>query len=279
MNWRTTYQGSVNRWECDENEHLNVRFYLEKATEAVESYVSSIGFGVPRIVHAHFKFLREARIAAPISGRCSIVESTNGSLVLQCHLEHTHEGHVFAAMHFHVEISETRQTPPLVALTEQARPRGLRNHAPPSLPETLQEAERLGFRRIGAGVTRPLECDSLGRMAPAGYLGRVSDSIPNLGLGDSSPDSDMRVGGAVLEYRMHEERPLLCADRFEIASALIQLGEKTYRLLHLIFRAEKELCLTAEAIGVSLDLDTRRAVPPPPAKRSKLESMLITGFE
>ena len=25
-----TYRGSVNRWECDENDHLNVRFCEQK---------------------------------------------------------------------------------------------------------------------------------------------------------------------------------------------------------------------------------------------------------
>lgn len=24
------FRGSVNRWECDENDHLNVRFFVEK---------------------------------------------------------------------------------------------------------------------------------------------------------------------------------------------------------------------------------------------------------
>ena len=29
MTLTLTAQSSVNRWECDENDHLNVRFYLQ----------------------------------------------------------------------------------------------------------------------------------------------------------------------------------------------------------------------------------------------------------
>ena len=28
-----TYRGSVNRWECDENDHMNVRYCVEKLYE------------------------------------------------------------------------------------------------------------------------------------------------------------------------------------------------------------------------------------------------------
>ena len=32
-----TYRGSVNRWECDENDHLNVRFCEQKLYQTLLS--------------------------------------------------------------------------------------------------------------------------------------------------------------------------------------------------------------------------------------------------
>ena len=71
-----TYRGSVNRWECDENDHMNVRYCVEKlyetfiaglimtknncATEVKDSY--------PGIKRVHIRFQNEARLSAPLSG-------------------------------------------------------------------------------------------------------------------------------------------------------------------------------------------------------------------
>ena len=39
---RLVYKGSVNRWECDENDHMNVRFYSRKIAEALYGAVKSL---------------------------------------------------------------------------------------------------------------------------------------------------------------------------------------------------------------------------------------------
>ncbi len=38
-----TYRGSVNRWECDENDHLNVRFCEEKLWQTLVSGMLHVG--------------------------------------------------------------------------------------------------------------------------------------------------------------------------------------------------------------------------------------------
>ena len=37
------YRGCVNAWECDENDHLNVRFYLSKANQGLPFALEAIG--------------------------------------------------------------------------------------------------------------------------------------------------------------------------------------------------------------------------------------------
>ena len=71
-----TYRGSVNRWECDENDHLNVRFCEHKLYQALVSGLLANGCidseGVPslpaRIARQHIRFQAESRIAAPLGG-------------------------------------------------------------------------------------------------------------------------------------------------------------------------------------------------------------------
>ena len=68
-----TYRGSVNRWECDENDHLNVRFCEQKLYQTLLSGLLAndcIGVAdvadLPRNVRRqHIRFQAESRIAAP----------------------------------------------------------------------------------------------------------------------------------------------------------------------------------------------------------------------
>ena len=34
-------QTSVNRWECDENDHLNVRFFVRMAWESIDGWLQA----------------------------------------------------------------------------------------------------------------------------------------------------------------------------------------------------------------------------------------------
>ena len=71
-----TYRGSVNRWECDENDHLNVRFCEHKLYQVLLSGLLANGCvdseEVPslpaKIARQHIRFQAESRIAAPLGG-------------------------------------------------------------------------------------------------------------------------------------------------------------------------------------------------------------------
>ena len=71
-----SYQGSVNRWECDENDHMNVRFYVRKLSETLFNGLLELGLSnsggfddvVGGLSSQHFRFLKEARLALPLAG-------------------------------------------------------------------------------------------------------------------------------------------------------------------------------------------------------------------
>jgi acyl-CoA thioester hydrolase len=287
LSWQTTYLGSVNRWECDENDHLNVRFYVEKATQAVDAYLAAPGdtkgSEAPRIVSAHVRFLREARIATPITGRCATVESGPDELVIQCELVHSSRGEVLAGMVFHVRTTQLRDPAPLVPLSESARPRGLVRPEPSGLPTTFDDAIALGFRPVSAGVVCADECDENGTIMPWCYFGRISDGVPNLWSEGGDSDSSAVHGGAVLEYRLRELRPFQRGDRIAVASGIASdvtsMTGRTYRIMHLGYAREGGLALFAEVIGVTLDLETRRAVAPSAEKLRELEERRVHGFD
>ena len=71
-----TYRGSVNRWECDENDHLNVRFCEQKLYQTLQLGLLLNGVidsqeisNLPAMIARHGTFdFRPSRIAAPLGG-------------------------------------------------------------------------------------------------------------------------------------------------------------------------------------------------------------------
>ena len=69
------WRGGVNTWECDEMGHMNVRFYLTKATEGLAGLAAELGMAHAFAPHAeatllvtdhHVRFLKENHAGAAL---------------------------------------------------------------------------------------------------------------------------------------------------------------------------------------------------------------------
>ncbi len=65
------WRGGVNPWQCDQMGHLNVRFYVAHAVEALAGLAAALGMTRAYSPHAtstlvvrehHIRFLKEARV-------------------------------------------------------------------------------------------------------------------------------------------------------------------------------------------------------------------------
>ena len=101
------YRGSVNAWECDENDHLNVRFYLAKANQGLPFVLDAIGLPAaallkmdahPRIRAQHVRFLKEARPAVPLTVYAGLVAHQDHQLTLYAEVRHSLNGEVMATL-------------------------------------------------------------------------------------------------------------------------------------------------------------------------------------
>ncbi len=131
------------------------------------------------------------------------------------------------------------------------------------------------------GVVHNFECDAHGHLQPRFFMGRFSDSIPNLlvltsGRNRGEPGS---TGGAALEYRLVYRKFPHSGDVLCIRSGLKSIAEKTYVWTHWMFDAETGDCVaTSEAVAVAMDLETRKAIAIPPDLRTRLEALRINGL-
>jgi len=282
------YLGSVNRWECDENDHLNVRFYAHKMHQALTAYLDRCYRLTPadvseRLRSHHMRFLREARMATPLRIDCDTLKVGEIHEVL-CEMVDSLTGERLCTFVTAVDVRGLEPTDFVLGTAElqaEAGPRGLDPSQPPLLPADPGEAEGAGCFRVGAGVIQPEEADEAGLLLPHQVIGRMSDSMPNLWAftADERTGSGRAaglLGGAVLEYRLLLHRRLHAGARFVHLAGIRGLGEKTQHIAHLLFDDTRGvLCASADAVAIAMDLESRRAVPIPPERRAQLEGLLI----
>ncbi len=274
------YRGSVNSWECDENDHLNVRFYVEKHWQTVCAVLPELGLPSQNTTSAlavqHLRFLQESRLAAPISGYAAVVDAHAGGGVLT-ELRNTFTDEVLSTCIHRFDLPVEGNG---VDLPEHARPRGVPDADLPYVVLKLPDVDEYGFRIIGKGVVQQAECDGDGRMAVHNYMGRMSDSMPHLWglLGAKGRELDPGEGGAVLEYRLCYHRPLAAGDGFAFHSGLAEVGTKVQRFAHLVFRDDGTLILSAQAAGVRMDLEARKALTLSAERLAHMEALKLKPF-
>ncbi|MDX2234101.1 MAG: hotdog domain-containing protein [Hyphomonadaceae bacterium] len=300
------YRGSVNAWECDENRHMNVRFFAARAMEGLAFLAAAID--MPRafqekasstllVRDMHVRFHKEAHQGAALSMRGGVVALGETTMTVVQELAHadgkTAATFVSVLAHAHPH----KQTPfpwssrvraraegLMCALPAHAKPRSITTAAPTA--PTVAEAEALGAPVVGRLMVTPDHCDAFGWMRMELFLGRVSDAVPNLladwraevgraaGIADAN-----QTGGAVLEYRLCPRRWPRAGDLLEVRSGVVEVAEKTNRLVHwLLDPVSGDAWCTAEAVAVTFDLTTRKTIVIPPAQRAALETRAVPGM-
>ncbi|WP_300396012.1 thioesterase family protein [Henriciella sp.] len=286
------WKGSANTWDCDEMGHMNVRVYLEKAFEGLGTVAGLCHLShvykpnapstlIPR--EQHIRFIREVHPGRPLSMTGCVLEVGETTVTVYQQLVHG-DGTVAAAFRTELEHVSTHSlkafpwsdrtrtslealagTPP----TETA-PRGLDMEKSPLPDDEVSRAiaEEQGVQVIGLGMIPLQHCDVFGRMEPARFIGRVSDSVPNLlydwrtRVAESVPGRKM--GAAVLENRIVYRRWPKAGDRFEVRTALAGVQEKTHSLVHWVLDPQTGLpWMTAEVVAITFDMNTRKAIATP----------------
>ncbi len=294
-----THRGSVNAWECDENDHLNVRHFVAKANEGLPFALGELGHtpaaleamgARPRILRQHMRFLREARKATPLTVMAGIAASAPLQVTVYSEIRHSLTGAVLATLLTDVALVSRRDGTPCQVL---APPAAARCEVPPhGAPRGLPAARRLappdrnelaaaGFVEIARGRVRATECDPEGELEPYQYVGRIADGVVNLMAQFQTEEELARrshgvEGGALLEFRVEHRAPLRAGGLFTVHSGLRGVSAKTLQVVHLVYDEETRACAAAcEGVAVAMDLRTRKAIEIPEPRRRRMEAGLV----
>jgi len=303
------YRGSINTWECDEMGHMNVRFYVAKMMEGLAEFAHALGLShafragaqatlVPR--DQHIRFIKEAHAGKPFSMKACVLEVSESSVLIYQQIDHA-TGEPCAAFRTwidHVDI-ETRAPFPWTDQTRERleglkgtaapenAPRSLDLSVPPRATARMSDADAINAPVIGRGVVQSSHCDVAGRMLPEMFLGRISDSIGHLlrpwreevGELAKARGETVRMGGAVVEYRLIYRRWPRPGDRFVIRSGSGVVKEKTHSFIHWVIDPEtREAWCTTEAVAVALNLETRKIMTATPELVASLKKVAPAGL-
>lgn len=294
------YQGSVNTWECDEGGHLNVRFHFERAMIGLAHMAHALGLPRAFTAHAgstlipldaHVRFLQEARPGAPLTMHGGVVRLDESEAVLCLDMRHA-DGAPASCFTLRVAHADTRGFRPFAwsartraaaqALSRSppahARPRSIDLAAAPSQACRARAIE-LGATRIGASLVTPDQCDAFGRLRTEHFLGRTSDSVPNLlahWRREAAAASKTEPAGAVVEARLVFRRFPRAGDLIEIFSGVAEVGDKTLRLAHWLVDPQSGAAWASmEAVALTFDIATRKAISPTPEARAAMQARVI----
>ena len=292
-----TYRGSVNTWECDENNHQNVRFYLAKLQQGLILGVTKLGLTRPASAAAllksvtshHIRFLREAQVAVPQVIECGVLAYEPGqSLKLLSLMRHASTNELSATfitdLRFDARAAALLNTNPVISEVElptEAQPRGVNGRPSSYSGLSVQQAYAAGFSTVGAGVISAAECGLDGDIETFQVMGRMSDGMPNLwALFQSATEQQARsegiTGGAVLEYRLTFHHTLTAGTQFTHLAGIHDMGNKTQNICHLIYDAANGgLVVSAEALSIAMDLNSRKSIAIPAARRERINRLLL----
>ena len=296
------YQGSVNTWECDDGGHLNVRFHLERAftglahmaraLELPHAHTESAG-SILLAQEVHVRFIKEARPGAPLVMHGGVVDIGESDATLCLDMRH-HDGAPGTAFTFKVRHVETRglRSFPWSArskdaakrlkckLPEHAKPRSIDTNAAPA-GASLANANALGARRIGGAIVYPDQCDALGRLRGEHFVGRISDSVPNLlaPWRQAATVDGVQPAGAVVEARFVFRKFPRAGELIEVHSGIVEIGEKTLRIVHWIVDPESGAAWASmEAVALTFDVTTRKALTPSAEARERVAQLVVSGL-
>ena len=303
----TLWRGNANAWECDELGHLNVRFYLAKAAEALGGLAHMIGMpgafdsrasATLRARTMTVRFLAEVLPGAPLIIRGGILDHDETRLTAVLVMDHAALGRPAAA--FTVTLSHLsprgRREFPWAERTraalerlrtempEAARPRSL-DAATPETDVSLERADTLGLEEVGRGLIGADEVDTFGRMRLEFTFGKISNSVVHLEAGFPEQWQALRAGrkpdaaSAVLEATLNFHRFPRSGSGYVVRTGVKQAGEKVRTLVHWVCDPVTGRPLwTMEAVACLMDLEARRLVPATDEALAMLKTAQISGL-
>ncbi len=288
MTIQATLFSFVNRWECDENDHLNVQFYFSRFEEADRQFRLFSGLnetlvGARRV--RHVRYHRELRTGDLVTVHSCIAfdgphmltvvhEMRNASAnVLVATALDGYEPNANSAKALRQRFNDFQC--PMIA---EAAPRGIPS-GPASAKTTLA-----GLRGKGAGIcfrgtVLPRDIGVDGRADDQYALSCCTDGVAH--VWERTPMTHAYLtengyGRVAVEMKLTWTTPLKTGDTIAVATGFTGAGTKTFGMRHHLFESRtNRLAATLDVVALTMDLTSRTSVALPEDAHQSINKMLI----
>lgn len=293
------FSGFANMWEMDENNHLNVQFFVDWFHQALEIEAHALGHGLSaaeaqgsslRGVEDQVVFAAEIRGAEQISIDSIVLEVAEHHLTLLHIMRNESTGAIAGTDTQKVCLVGADDFTPL-PLTEAIKTEAAKHLSTPDdglpLPRPLKRledrappsgmnAEKIGLFRNGASVVAAHEIDRTGRMRARYAMGRGSDSAARMWRNVGIPLDDLlarNMGTVVMQILMtHHNAPRLGTPLITYGG-LVEVGNTTLQFAQWITDAETgEVYTSSDTIAVQFDHEKRKSVKVSDDQRADLQA-------
>lgn len=300
--------GNANAWECDELGHLNVRYYLANAMQAIGTLSDRLGLNEAFTRRAtatllvrqiHIRFHAEARPGAPLKIEGGVCHWDETSLDVLLIMRHVARDKICATFRITLDHIAPHTGRPFewprrvrvvldsfaVQIPDDAQPRGVDLSPAPREDISLTKADSLNMDLAGMGRFSHADTDVFDRMLPELTLGKVSDSAVNFHRGfprmwrAHQSGNPVRIGNALLECRINVYRYANAGEGYVMRSGLKGANTKTRTLVHWLMDPITGAPLwSVEGIGCDMDLDARKLMPTEGEFLQELQDAVIDGL-
>lgn len=283
-----TLYSFTNRWECDENDHLNVQFYFSRFDEADQQFrlitgLSDALVGARRV--RHVRYHKELRTGDLITIHSGIAFDGPHLLTVVHEMRNAGTGELSAAAIDGYEPSAStvkslrqRFKDHQCPMSEQASPRGLPpspTNNKPALDKLLQNGGDLCFR----GTVLPRNVNADGKADDQFALACCTDGVPH--VWERSPLThayltEHNLGRVAIEMKLIWHTPLKSGDAVVVASGFTGAQAKTFGMRHHIYESRtSRLAATLDVVALAMDLEARKAVELPEEARKSIAKIQL----
>lgn len=262
---------SVNSWDCDENDHLNVQGYFALFDTAARHFHLITGdgdaTGSGHLVR-HVRYHAELRPAEPIKVESFVADGPFAGTIVHRMIA-LKDGRLSATAIDGHDTARARHVP----VPDEALPRGIAAGA-----AALVRPDPAKTTVTNRSIVSPSECGQDGRITDRFFVARFSDAAPHIwdyaGL-TTTWLNEHNCGRVAVEIRLTPGDRLKAGDLVVVESGITAVGNRTFSLRHTVIEPRSgKIAAIGDAVALAMDLDSRKAVAIPNDIRRMTESRI-----
>ncbi|MEP3048788.1 MAG: thioesterase family protein [Roseibium sp.] len=288
MTLHPTMFSFVNRWECDENDHLNVQFYFSRFEEADRQFrlisgLSDTLVGARRV--RHVRYHSELRTGDLITIQSGIAFDGPHMLTVVHELRESGTGTLAAtAIDGYEPNSNSAKTlrqrfkDYQCSMIDEASPKGI----PAGVKRqkaSFQNLQDNGAAICFRGTVLPRHIGIDGKVDDQFVLACCTDGVAHVWQRTPMTHaylSENNFGRVAVEMKLCWHTPLKTGEPIVVATGFTGVHGKTFGMRHHMFESRtNRLAATLDVIALTMDLNSRTAVAMPEEAQKSISRMLV----